>query len=49
MEKVQQEVLLALLLMLRERGLLSKDIHNSAREAVLQRSEWPEWFQDCGT
>lgn len=49
MEKVQKEVMLALLLMLHERGLLSKDLHNSAREAALQKSEWPEWFRDCGT
>lgn len=49
MEKVQKEVMLSLLLMLRERGLLSKDLHNSAREVVLQQSEWPEWFRDCGT
>ena len=45
MKKLQQEVMCVLLQSLLEQGQITKDIHDKAREKVLNTLDWPEFFR----
>lgn len=49
MKKTEQEILTVLLNALYEKGLVSKEIHEKAREEILCISNCPEWFRHSDT
>lgn len=49
MDKVQQEILSALLAALCEKSLISKEHYGKAKEVVLQTKEYADWFELNGT
>ncbi len=44
MEKVQQNVMCALLQTLLDKELITQDIHDKSREKILGTLDWPEFF-----
>ncbi len=48
MEKVQQEVMCALLQTLLDKNLIAQDIHDKSREKILDTLDWPEFFCYAG-
>lgn len=47
MKEVQQEVMCALLQTLVEKSLISRDIHDKARNKILDKMDWPDFFRHC--
>ncbi len=48
MEKVQQDVMCALLQTLLDKNLITQDIHEKAREKILDTLDLPEFFCYAG-
>ena len=44
MKKVQQDVMCVLLQKLLDKELITQDIHEKAREKILDTLDWPEFF-----
>ena len=42
--KIEQDMVCVLLQSLRDRELISKDVHGKAREKTLDTLDWPDFF-----
>ena len=44
MQNVQQDILCALLEILREEGLISREMYDKSGETVRNTRDWPDWL-----